>query len=151
MRHIIFILTISLFLISCGQTDTKQKELELKERELALKEKELNQQQKIVSTTNQTITKAIQSENEKLQENKESEKEAVNKYLGNWVSGSKHLTITKFGKSYKLMGCENCPFSAVLKDEVLYVSAGIGEIACTYDENSDHILLDGTEYKRVNK
>src|ERR1035437_9179840 len=30
-----------LLLISCGQNDTKQKELELKERELALKEKEL--------------------------------------------------------------------------------------------------------------
>jgi hypothetical protein len=41
MRHIIFILTISFFIISCGQTDTKQKELDLKERELALKEKEL--------------------------------------------------------------------------------------------------------------
>jgi hypothetical protein len=42
MRHIIFILTISLFVMSCGQTDTKQKELELKEKELALKEKELS-------------------------------------------------------------------------------------------------------------
>ena len=41
MRHIIFLLTISLIIMSCGQTDTKQKELELKERELALKEKEL--------------------------------------------------------------------------------------------------------------
>jgi len=41
MRHIILLLTISLFVVSCGQTDTKQKELELKERELALKEKEL--------------------------------------------------------------------------------------------------------------
>ena len=41
MRQIIFILTVSLFMISCGQTDTKQKELELKEREIAIKEKEL--------------------------------------------------------------------------------------------------------------
>ena len=41
MRHIIFILTISLFVISCGQNDNKQKELELKEKELALKEKEI--------------------------------------------------------------------------------------------------------------
>ena len=41
MRHIIFILSISLLLISCGQNETKQKELELKEKELALKEKEL--------------------------------------------------------------------------------------------------------------
>lgn len=41
MRQIIFILTVSLFMISCGQNDTKQKELELKEREIAIKEKEL--------------------------------------------------------------------------------------------------------------
>jgi hypothetical protein len=42
MRHIIFVLALSLFIMSCGQNDTKQKELELKERELALKEKELS-------------------------------------------------------------------------------------------------------------
>lgn len=39
MRHIIFLLTFSIIIISCGQTDNKQKELELKEKELALKEK----------------------------------------------------------------------------------------------------------------
>ena len=46
MRHIIFLLTISLFLISCGQNETKQKELELKEKELALKERELDLKEK---------------------------------------------------------------------------------------------------------
>jgi len=56
MRHIIYLLTFSLFLISCGQTGTKQKELELKERELALKEKELNQKQNNSSTPNQATT-----------------------------------------------------------------------------------------------
>ena len=40
MRQFIFILTISTFILSCNQNETKQKELELKERELALKEKE---------------------------------------------------------------------------------------------------------------
>lgn len=40
MKRIIFLFAASLFMMSCGQTDTKQKELELKERELALKEKE---------------------------------------------------------------------------------------------------------------
>ena len=40
MRHIIFTLAV-VTLLSCGQSDTKQKELELKERELALKEKEI--------------------------------------------------------------------------------------------------------------
>ncbi|MBL0202164.1 MAG: hypothetical protein IPP81_19010 [Chitinophagaceae bacterium] len=46
MRHIIILLTISLFLMSCGQNDTKQKELELKEKELALKQKELELKEK---------------------------------------------------------------------------------------------------------
>jgi hypothetical protein len=41
MRHLIKICLLSLFLTSCGQSYTKQKELELKERELALREKEL--------------------------------------------------------------------------------------------------------------
>jgi len=41
MRHNIFILCIITLLLSCGQSDTKQKELELREREVALKEKEL--------------------------------------------------------------------------------------------------------------
>lgn len=61
MRQITFILTISLFIMSCGQNETKQKELELKERELALKEKEFalrdtakNNKIKIDSLTNQT-------------------------------------------------------------------------------------------------
>ena len=40
MRQIILLFAIAT-LFSCGQNDTKQKELELKEREIALKEKEL--------------------------------------------------------------------------------------------------------------
>ena len=46
MRHIIFLLIVSLFFISCGQNETKQKELELKEKELALKERELKLKEK---------------------------------------------------------------------------------------------------------
>lgn len=41
MRHIILLVTIAT-LLSCGQSDNKQKELELREKKLALKEKELN-------------------------------------------------------------------------------------------------------------
>jgi len=40
MRQTILILTTAIFLLSCNQNDTKQKELELKEREPVLKEKE---------------------------------------------------------------------------------------------------------------
>lgn len=64
-----FLFIILLFaiatLLSCGQDDTKQKELELKERELALKEKELNLKQK--ETVNKTETIATtQTENNKV-------------------------------------------------------------------------------------
>ena len=47
--------------MSCGQNDTKQKELELKERELALKEKEfaLKQKDSALTQTN-TSTKPVQ-------------------------------------------------------------------------------------------
>ena len=43
-----------LMLFSCGQNDTKQKELELKEKELALKEKELNLREKDSAKTTPT-------------------------------------------------------------------------------------------------
>ncbi len=55
MRHIIFLLTISLFVMSCGQNDTKQKELELKEKELALKQKELELKEKEVKTDTNSV------------------------------------------------------------------------------------------------
>jgi len=46
MRHLILMMIAVIFITSCGQNDTKQKELELKEKELALKEKELNLREK---------------------------------------------------------------------------------------------------------
>lgn len=46
MRQFIKILTLAILITSCGQTDTKQKELELKEKELALKQKELDLKEK---------------------------------------------------------------------------------------------------------
>lgn len=57
MRHIIFLFIISLFTISCGQNDTKEKELELKEREIALKEKEfaLKGKDTVVSMTDSKV------------------------------------------------------------------------------------------------
>lgn len=42
MYYFILISTIITLLLSCGQSDTKQKELELRERELKLKEKQLS-------------------------------------------------------------------------------------------------------------
>ena len=56
MRQIIFILVI--MILSCGQNNTKQKELELKEKELELRELELNTKEKKDSTqtTSSTVT-----------------------------------------------------------------------------------------------
>lgn len=55
MRQIIFTLTFSLLLISCGQNETKQKELELKERELTIKEKKLAIKGKESNLTSDTL------------------------------------------------------------------------------------------------
>jgi hypothetical protein len=46
MRQTILILTLCIFILSCGQNESKQKELELREREIAIKEKELALKQK---------------------------------------------------------------------------------------------------------
>lgn len=64
MRYVFFLMTISLFIMSCGQTDTKQKELELKERELALREKELESKLKdtLTSTSRQIETQVEEKE-----------------------------------------------------------------------------------------
>jgi hypothetical protein len=47
---------VSIMFLSCGQNDTKQKELELKERELALKEKEFALKQNDSSTNKTPVT-----------------------------------------------------------------------------------------------
>ena len=54
MRHFILFIAVAT-LLSCGQNDTKQKELELKEKELALKEKELNLREKDPVKTINTV------------------------------------------------------------------------------------------------
>jgi len=60
MKHIILTSVLAILLFACGQSDTKQKELELKERELALKEKELQNKEAALNsdkTTKDTIEK----------------------------------------------------------------------------------------------
>jgi len=46
MRHSILILVLAVFTLSCGQSNSKEKELALKEKELELQQKELELQQK---------------------------------------------------------------------------------------------------------
>ncbi|MCX6223032.1 MAG: hypothetical protein NTZ69_18850 [Bacteroidia bacterium] len=56
----------------CGQTSSKQKELELKERELALKEKEFALKVKEISETDSLVKKATQVPNNQTSNIKES-------------------------------------------------------------------------------
>lgn len=75
MRHFILFIAVATML-SCGQNETNQKELELKEKELTLKEKELNLREKdpanIVSTKVDTVKKnstpEVKTKDEKWQE-----------------------------------------------------------------------------------
>lgn len=60
MQHLIKICTLTFLVVSCGQNNNKQKELELKERELAIKEKELEQKQS--QKTSDTPTSTIHQE-----------------------------------------------------------------------------------------
>ena len=80
MRQIIFLLTISLFMMNCGQNETKQKELELKERELALKEKELS-----LKYTDSTHPKAIIIDTTKQITNLEPEQKLDLPFVGTKV------------------------------------------------------------------
>ena len=65
MKQFIFILTLGLLILSCNQSDSKQKELELREREIALKEKELSLKEKdSINIKKVTIDSSKKSSNE---------------------------------------------------------------------------------------
>lgn len=57
MKFTLLILTMTIFFVSCGDTSTKTKELELKEKELALKERELNMKDSDRISKNNTLEK----------------------------------------------------------------------------------------------
>jgi hypothetical protein len=64
MRLIIFFCTISFFIISCKQNNSKQKELEIRERELIMKEKEFSLKYSDSTQSENTITNtSIQTTN----------------------------------------------------------------------------------------
>ncbi len=85
MRHIIFILTLSLLIISCGQTDTKQKELELKEKELALKEKELQLKEDSLKTPNTAISGQKETK-DNSSSSIQNDTQNQTDYLSTWLS-----------------------------------------------------------------
>ena len=59
MREFIFLLILSLSIISCGQNDTKQKELDIKEKELALKEKGVALKEKEINADSSAKSNAL--------------------------------------------------------------------------------------------
>lgn len=102
MRHIILLVIVTT-LFSCGQTNTKEKELELKEKELTLKEKELNLKEKAL----QADTIKEKNKQTALLSTKNSDKKEINKakldlskFAGSWHGDEADLILIKVnGKS----------------------------------------------------
>ncbi|MBL0202342.1 MAG: hypothetical protein IPP81_19955 [Chitinophagaceae bacterium] len=104
MKILLFILP--LLFLSCGQNETKQKELELKERELALKEKELSLKYKD-TVTSKSFSGDTVSLNPKVAPEEKIELPFLGTKYFNFMGGSgtgQSITITKDGtvilKSY---------------------------------------------------
>lgn len=91
MRLLIFILAITIS--SCGQNDSKQKELDLKERELALKEKELNLQKDSMKAANK-ISANDQTTNTNSQGNEPSTDPS--KFTGSWVGQGQDMIEIRY-------------------------------------------------------
>lgn len=102
------IVIASIIMVSCGQNNNKQKELELKERELALKEKEFYLDSLQKTSSNKTSTaKSTQTENkinnntpQTVQNNLETDE---NIFIGKWEEdreGSMRTKIAKKGSGY---------------------------------------------------
>jgi hypothetical protein len=68
MRRSLTLLTIAFVIASCGQSNNKQKELELKERELALKQKELELKERENKSDSQPTVKTTVSQQEVIKE-----------------------------------------------------------------------------------
>ncbi|MBL0202349.1 MAG: hypothetical protein IPP81_19990 [Chitinophagaceae bacterium] len=92
-------MTISLFIMSCGQNKTKQKELELKEKELALLEKELSLKYKDTVTLQNNPVDTVTLTPNMILEDKIELPFIGTKYF-NFMGGSgtgQSITITKDG------------------------------------------------------
>lgn len=97
MRQSIFLLFVSLFLVSCGQNDTKQKELELKERELNLKEREFVLKQKASDSLNSSVPLPIQKDTNQVTNNTLTDTKVLTLTNPNYYWGDgPHLTFKDF-------------------------------------------------------
>ena len=135
MKLTLLILTMTIFFVSCGDTSTKTKELELKEKELALKERELNMK-----------------DSERIIKNKTPEniqpKQVTN------VLTEKYVLIKK---SKQIPGDINSSDISKLSEPLLAVAAfysGLGGTNCTGEECDLTTALGlgkqgSTEHKRI--
>jgi hypothetical protein len=115
MKFTFLILTATIFLLSCGDTSTKSKELELKEKELALKERELNMKD------SERISKINMPDNIKP-------KEVA-------IIPTKKYVLVK--KTNQIPGDINSPDISKLTEPLLAVAAfysGLGGTNCTGEE-----------------
>lgn len=98
MRNILSVLSVTiivtLLIVSCGQSNTKQKELELKEKELALKEKELALQEKGMANSDSNNKKTQSNSNEVTKQSNQSPQNETQKsnftnddFIGCWYWG----------------------------------------------------------------
>jgi len=91
MRLFIFILAITIS--SCGQNDSKQKELDLKERELNLKEKELNLQKDSMRIVNK-IPSSDQTTNTNPPVNEPATDPS--KFTGSWIGQGQDMIMIRY-------------------------------------------------------
>ena len=118
MRHNIFILSIITLLLSCGQNDTKQKELELKEREIAVREKELALKQRdSLNKQNAKITESQISNDTKTEVNSNKEKTKEEKWEIFWTDFKNSFNAKDKAKiaalTSKEFDCSNCSGSDI--------------------------------------
>ncbi len=91
MRLLIFILVLSIS--SCGQNDSKQKELDLKERELAVKEKELKLQKDSLDAVNKI---AVNNQTNTTNTPVNEQATDPSKFTGSWTGQGQDLIEIRF-------------------------------------------------------
>jgi hypothetical protein len=121
MRYNIVLIFFATLLFSCGQTDTKQKELELKEKELNLKERELSLKEK----SSQTDTSKEQAKPPVSNPIKDTSNKAISKT---------NFSLTKFAGSW--LGEEN--------DAILIKVNGNSIVGYSDYDNNKEINFKGT-------
>ncbi len=115
MRLLIFILAITIS--SCGQSDSKQKELDLKEKELNLKEKELTLQKDSMNAANKISTnEPTTTTNNNTPVNEPATDPS--KFTGSWVGQGQDLIQIRYdnGQYYITLDADNSkPNKTVIK------------------------------------